>query len=136
VAHAPPAEGRPDAHADARSTVTLVVPALADYVRLARLASADAGSRAGFDYEEIDDLRIAVTELCHLLIGDGTTGALTLEFATADGVVDVTGHAADPGTPHDNAFSETILARVVDDHSVHDGADGRRFDLVKRRRPG
>ncbi len=113
--------------------VTLVVPAAADYLRLARLASADAGSRAGFDYEEIDDLRIAVTELCHLLIGEGTTGELTLEFTAADGTVAVAGHAGQPGAPNDNDFSETILSQVVDTHTVRDDADGRRFELVKRR---
>jgi serine/threonine-protein kinase RsbW len=111
----------------------LVVPAAADYLRLARLACADAGSRAGFDYEDIDDLRIAVTELCHLLIGEGTTGHLTLELTTADGSVMIAGHAPQPGDPSDNEFSETILARVVDTHSVHDADDGRRFDLVKHR---
>jgi serine/threonine-protein kinase RsbW len=116
---------------DPRPTVTLVVPAAADYLRLARLASADAGSRAGFDYEEIDDLRIAVTELCHLLIGEGTTGDLTLEFTTRDGTVAVAGHAAEPGARNDNEFSETILSRVVDSHTVHDETDGRHFDLVK-----
>lgn len=116
-------------------TVTLVVPAAAEYLRLARLASADAGSRAGFDYEEIDDLRIAVTELCHILLGEGTRGNIALEFSTADGAVTVAGHAANPGAPNDNEFSETILSRVVDSHSVRDGADGRRFELVKRRNP-
>jgi len=115
-------------------TVTLVVPAAADYLRLARLASADAGSRAGFDYEEIDDLRIAVTELCHLLIGEGTSGDLTLRFTAADGTVSVTGHAPEPGTPNDNEFSETILSQVVDVHTVADSDEGRRFELVKRRR--
>jgi serine/threonine-protein kinase RsbW len=113
--------------------VALTVPAVPEYLRLARMASADAASRAGFDYEEIDDLRIAVTELCHLLIGEGTRGDLALEFTTADGAVTVAGHAAEPGAPNDNEFSETILSRVVDIHSVHDGADGRRFELVKRR---
>jgi serine/threonine-protein kinase RsbW len=114
-------------------TVTLVVPATAEYLRLARLASADAGSRAGFDYEEIDDLRIAVSELCHLLIGEDARGDLTLEFTSADGSVSVAGHSAEPGTPNDNEFSETILSQVVDTHSVRDGTDGRRFELVKRR---
>ena len=114
-------------------TVTLVVPAAADYLRLARLASADAGSRAGFDYEEIDDLRIAVTELCHLLIGEGTTGELKLEFTAADGTVAVAGHAGEPGAPNDNEFSETILSQVVDTHAVRDVDDGRRFELMKRR---
>jgi len=118
---------------DRDSTVTLVVPAAADYLRLARLTSADAGSRAGFDYEEIDDLRIAVTELCHLLIGEGTQGDLVLAFTTAEGSVTVAGHAPQPGAPNDNEFSETILSRVVDTHAVSDADDGRRFELMKRR---
>lgn len=115
-------------------TVTLVVPAAPDCLRLARLASADAGSRAGFDYEEIDDLRIAVTELCHLLIGEGTDGDLRLEFTAQDGSVTVAGHSARPGAPSDNAFSETILSQVVDEHVVRDGDDGRHFHLLKKRR--
>jgi serine/threonine-protein kinase RsbW len=115
--------------------VTLVVPATAEYLRLARLASADAGSRAGFDYEEIDDLRIAVTELCHLLIGDGGTGRMTLEFRPLDDGIAVEGRAADPPPRNDDDHvSETILATVVDEHEVSDAADGRRFRLVKRRR--
>jgi hypothetical protein len=43
------------------------------------MATADAGSRVGFDYEEIDDLRIAISELCVLISGGGG-GVLTLEF--------------------------------------------------------
>jgi serine/threonine-protein kinase RsbW len=117
-------------------TVVLVVPASADYLRLARLASADAGSRAGLDYEEIDDLRIAVTELCHLLIGDGAAGTVTLEFRTDGDGVAITGRAEHPGVARSNEFSETILARVVDSHSVTDDGKGRVFDLSKRRRPG
>ena len=129
-----PARGYPSPVAEEpERTVTLVVPAVADYLRLARLASADAGSRAGFDYEEIDDLRIAVTELCHLLIGEGTSGDLTLEFTAADGTVAVAGHAGQPGAPNDNEFSETILSQVVDTHTVRDEDDGRRFELVKHR---
>jgi serine/threonine-protein kinase RsbW len=114
--------------------VTLTVPATPDYLRLARLASADAASRAGFDYEEIDDLRIAVTELCHLLIGADAKGEVTLAFhVTPDGVT-IEGHAAQPGNPVDNEFSETLIATVVDEHSLTDGDGGRRFQLRKRRR--
>lgn len=114
--------------------VTLVVPATPDYLRLARLASADAASRAGFDYEEIDDLRIAVTELCHLLIGADAKGDVTLEFHVASDSVTIEGHATAPGTPVDNEFSETLIATVVDEHNVTDSDGGRRFQLRKKRR--
>jgi len=114
--------------------VTLVVPATPEYLRLARLASADTASRAGFDYEEIDDLRIAVTELCHLLIGADAKGEVTLEFHVAPDGVTIEGHAAQPGTPVDNEFSETLIATVVDEHTITDGDGGRRFQLRKQRR--
>jgi hypothetical protein len=119
---------------DADHRVTLVVPADPEYLRLARLAAADAGSRAGFDYEEIDDLRIAVNEMCHLLIGSGASGRVSVEFgANADGVT-VEGHAAAPGQAIGNEFTDTILSRVANEHTVTDGDDGRRFRLVKHRR--
>jgi anti-sigma regulatory factor (Ser/Thr protein kinase) len=115
--------------------VTLVVPADPEYLRLARLAAADAGSRAGFDYEEIDDLRIAVNEMCHLLIGSGATGRVEVEFhANGDDVI-VEGHSTAPGQAIGNEFTDTILSRVADEHAVTDGDDGRRFRLVKHRRP-
>ena len=74
--------------------VTLVIPASPDFLRLARLASTDAGSRAGFDYEEIDDLRMAVSELCHLVIGEGSGGSVTLRFEIGPDDVSVDGHAS------------------------------------------
>jgi serine/threonine-protein kinase RsbW len=117
-----------------REQVTLVLPATPEYVRLARLASADTGSRAGFDYEEIDDLRIAVSELCYLLIGSGTSGTITMELGHEQSRVVIEGHTATPGTALDTTLSETILKGVVDEHAVSDGADGRRFRLAKTHR--
>lgn len=114
--------------------VTLVVPANPEYLRLARLAAADAGSRAGFNYEEIDDLRIGVNELCHVLIGTGAAGTVAVDFHTESDAVIVEGHAGAPGEPVDNEFTETILSRVADEHAVTDGNDGRHFRLVKHRR--
>ena len=61
------------------SAVTLSFPADAEYLRLARLAAADAASRAGFDVDEVEDFRIAVDELCHLLMG-GTDHSITVSF--------------------------------------------------------
>jgi len=113
--------------------VTLEIPAAPEYLRLARMASADAGSRAGLDYEEIDDLRIAVTELCHLVGGEGP-GTLRLEFVVEDGRVEIDGSVsgATPGEP--NEFSAAIISAVVDEHDVREGEGDRGFHLVKRHR--
>jgi serine/threonine-protein kinase RsbW len=119
----------------APTLVTLVIPAAPEFLRLARLASTDAGSRAGLDYEEIDDLRMAVSELCYLLIGEGRSGAVTLEFGIDGNEITVDGSTPDP-TPSTtgNDFTDLILGTVTDFHEVVDDRDGRRFRVVKRRR--
>src|SRR5438477_13100973 len=48
--------------------VWLTVPPFSEYLRTVRLVAADAAGRAGLDYDEIEDFRIAVDELCHLLM--------------------------------------------------------------------
>ena len=54
--------------AESTDRVHLVVPPSSDYLRTARLVAADAAVRAGLDCDEIEDFRIAVDELCHLVM--------------------------------------------------------------------
>jgi serine/threonine-protein kinase RsbW len=113
--------------------ITLNFPAKPDFLRLARLTSADVGSRAGFDVEEIDDLRIAVSELCHLVSRADGTGAVLLTFTLDDDTVEVAGEG--PGAPEgDVELSERIIEAVVDEHELRSGPGGGEFHLVKRRR--
>ncbi len=119
--------------ADEDRHITLNFPATPDFLRLARLASADAGSRAGFDVEEIDDLRIAVSELCHLVSRADGTGAVVLTFTLRDDAVEVDGQG--PGAPEgDVELSQRIVEAVVDDHELRNAPGGGEFHLVKRRR--
>ena len=97
-------------------------PATPAFLRLARLTSADAGSRAGFDYEDIDDLRIAVSELCSLISG-APSGDITLRFQIDEGVVEVEGHASQ-GTLVENEFSRMIVDAVVGGSRVAVGRRG------------
>jgi serine/threonine-protein kinase RsbW len=109
--------------------VVVTMPADASFVRLARLAAADAGSRAGFTIEEIDDLRIAVDELCIQVMGG--PGTVSLSLATSPGLVEIEGS----GPPaSDNDFSDiarAIVAAVADEHSVSTEDGIRRFRLRK-----
>jgi serine/threonine-protein kinase RsbW len=103
-----------------RPQITITFPAAPEFLRLARLTSADAGSRAGFDYEDIDDLRIAVSECC-ALIATGPNGTINLEFSVESGRVTV-GGSATPGLLAENSLSRTIVEAVVDGLEL--GADG------------
>ena len=61
--------------------VELTIPVTADLVVLARLTAATVASRADFDVEEIEDLRLAVDELCISVIQGSSDGRLDLQFS-------------------------------------------------------
>jgi serine/threonine-protein kinase RsbW len=109
--------------------VIISFPAAPDFLRLARLTSADAGSRAGFDYEDVDDLRIAVSECC-ALIAAGPDGTITLEFVIEPGSVTV-GGSASPGQVQSNALSRTIVEAVVDHLELADDSGTASFRCTK-----
>ncbi len=48
----------------------LILPARPEFVSVARLALAGLATRLGFDYDEVEDIRIAVAEAMTLLLGD------------------------------------------------------------------
>jgi serine/threonine-protein kinase RsbW len=114
--------------------VTVTFPAVPEYLRLARIATADAASRAGLDYEEIDDVRIAVSELCSLVSVDaGAT--ITLTFEVSNGVVEVDGESRTGSAPiRPSELSVAIVTAVTDEHrmATHDGVTS--FRVVKRAR--
>jgi serine/threonine-protein kinase RsbW len=116
-----------------RPTITVSFPASPEYLRLARLATADVASRAGFDYEEIDDLRIGVSELCSMISG-AEDATVTLEFSFDDQAVLVQG-VADPGALVENELSRAIVGAVVDDYEVVVDNGAARFRLSKRAHP-
>jgi serine/threonine-protein kinase RsbW len=117
--------------------VRLVVPAAPEYLRLARLTAAGLASRLGFSYDEVEDLRIAIDELCFVLVGShGRAGSITLVYSMLPDALVVEGS----GTFVDEAptfhgvseLSGQILAAVVDEHEVRPGEDGPTFRLRKR----
>ena len=112
---------------------SITFPGAPDYLRLARLATADAGTRVGFDYEQIDDLRIAVSELCALISGAPDT-TLTLEFLLEPEGVTVAGHA-EPGALVENELSRAIVQAVSDEFEVGVSDGASRFRVTKRLAP-
>jgi serine/threonine-protein kinase RsbW len=114
--------------------IVLTIPGKPEFLRLARMAAADAASRVGLTYEEIDDLRIAVDELCFAIMGEEGSGApLTLVYQIHPGAVSVSGSCpGDDVGPVQSELSRTIVAAVVDEHELghRDGARG--FRLLKR----
>ena len=118
--------------------VRLTVPARPEFLRLARVTAAGLASRLGFSFDEVEDLRLAIDELCYGMTGaEGRDGTVQVRYLLrADRlVVEGEAHISDFGDPDHSRLSElseVILGALVDDHEFSDGADGPRFRLVKR----
>lgn len=127
-------EGAPTAADDVASrAVELRLPPEPEYLRLARYAAADAATRAALGIDDTDDLRLAVSELCTLLTGSGTS--IRLRFVARDGEVEVEGDGS-PGPELSGAngeLAQTLVEAVVDEYRFG-VRDGRASFLIRKHR--
>ncbi len=104
------------------TVVKVEFPADTRVVRVVRLAVSGLASLAGTDIDTIDDVKIAVDEICAALIeaGDGT--ALSLVLTLAGDRLDILGETASAGPaeldPDRFALSRQILRAVADRHEL------------------
>ncbi|HEX3948144.1 MAG TPA: ATP-binding protein [Acidimicrobiales bacterium] len=118
--------------------VELSIPLRADLVVLARLTAATVASRAGFGVEEIEDLRLAVEELCLSLVGADDNGRLRFAYQRSEDAVTITctfepeEAGKGPGKPGDE-LSLRILDALVDEHGRDGDGRGSVAWLRKRR---
>jgi serine/threonine-protein kinase RsbW len=125
--------------------VVLTFPARGDLVVLARLVASAISTRVGFDIEELEDLRLAVGELCLLAMqgSDARHGDLRLEFTVLFESLDIActlvgalpaGNARDADGDEADELSEQILAALVDEHGREQRDGSVRAWLRKRRK--
>ncbi|MGH9028435.1 MAG: hypothetical protein ACRDV4_02320 [Acidimicrobiales bacterium] len=113
-------------------SVELGLPARAELIFLARMTAVAVASRADFGYDQIEDLRLALDELCLTLLEGAREGSrLQLRLGWSGDAIEVTatlegnepplqGHA---GMLEPNELSERILDSLVDEHGF-DRRDG------------
>ena len=110
--------------------VELSIAADARMLFLARMTGAAVAARAEFEYEQVEDLRLAIDELCVRLMSGGPPGRIGLLFQwDEEGTVEVVGTLTPGDDPSGNGhhrgltsagaaeeLSERILDALVDDH--------------------
>jgi hypothetical protein len=110
-----------------------------EFLRLVRVTAAGLGSRLGFSYDQVEDLRLAIDEMCFGLTGaSGRPGTVHVRFLVGGDVLEVAAEGFFDDsleTPPESEWSKVILAALVDDHELASGPNGPRFRLVKRRIP-
>jgi anti-sigma regulatory factor (Ser/Thr protein kinase) len=119
---------------DPGGDVILSVPARTPNLRIARLTASSFAADLGFGLEDIEDLRVAVTELCGVLFDDDgdTAGRVELRYRIEDDGVVVEGHrTADGAVPELDPIARELLEVTTDAHRLA-AEDGEwRFSVRK-----
>ncbi len=101
--------------------LTLEVPAGTAYVGLVRMVAAGLASRLDLDLDHVEDVRLAVTEACAVVLPEAVPGAsLRVSLHVhADGVgIDVAAPAQVSQVPSQDSFAWTVLRALADQAAV------------------
>jgi serine/threonine-protein kinase RsbW len=100
-------------------TIDLRIPPRPEYISVARLAAAAVAARQAFTYDEIEDLKVAVSEACGVLIRSRRGGGdpIALHFVQETDALDIT---------IETAGSDVDLRILFPDP----GATGRRDEMA------
>jgi hypothetical protein len=101
--------------------VTLTFPADAGMARVGRLTASSVASLADLNVDDIEDIKIAVSEVVTLLIEHGNGGPVTLEFAANASSFTIAGSATASGAPiaeEDMALTAAVLDAVCGHHEL------------------
>lgn len=112
--------------------IEMALPCGPEHIRPARLVAASLASDVGFDVDGLEDIRIAIDELCSLFQQDDD-GHIDLVFIPGDGSLEVTGHyrGSTPVTEADWLVKE-ILGSTTDELELPSN-DSPRFRFVRNR---
>ena len=141
--------------ADARAVV-IAIPASPEYVRVVRLAVAGVATRMRFSYEQIEDIKLAVSEACNNAIlhaqpaGGAEATQVVVRLLPGEGRLEITvfdqGHVAAPGLELPEATGAwqdlddlpeggmglMLIQSLMDEVSSHSGApDHTALHMVK-----
>ncbi len=112
-----------------KDEIRLSIPASAEFLRLARLIASGLASRLNFTYEAIEDLRLAVDELCYSLISsqeDISNTTLDLSYLVKDESIEIKGILnSNNAKIQQSQFSKQILSALVNSHEFKQSLDGK-----------
>ncbi len=123
---------------DAAPEVSLRVPADLAYVATLRATAAALAARLDFTIEDIDDLKMAVSEACALVLDADHTGYLTADLRLGNGSIEVRLSADGAGPtsfPDTDGFAWQVLSTLTDSVEAgpaDDPAGGDRRAIVLR----
>ena len=130
-----PAAGSAEEH------VELALPVRPELWVLARMSASAIASRLDFGFDAVEDLRLAIDELCNsCAAGSSAESRLRLEYRWDEDTIHVACEVAPIGPIASTAtdtldLSARILDALVDDHGIEPVDDDRRRGWLTKRRP-
>ena len=121
--------------------ISLVLPSSAEYVMLARLVAGQVGRLAGFEPEDVYDLKLAVTEAVTNVIRHAAVASYEVEYRVLPRAVEVTVTDAGGGfrvaeltgePDEQGGFGLTVIRNLVDALVLDSKGDGTRMRMVRR----
>lgn len=117
--------------------IELTVPGRPEYVVVVRLASAAIAGRMAFSFDDIEDLKVAIGEVCTAAILEGAPNVRVTFEVGGDGLaVLVRHHAAKPRRHAADEELDKLLVRVLMDEVSTDVDGGERLTRLIKRTPG
>ena len=107
--------------------IELSIPAVPELLSLPRMTAAAVAARAGFDVEEVEDIRLAIEELCLAAFEGRGPGRISIRLKILAGVLEVdctfepTAGPADAANPRNDLASvltEQLLEALADEHGT------------------
>ena len=120
--------------------VNIRIPASPEYVQVVRLIASGLANRLEFTLDDIEDLKIAVDELCAYLTGaQGREGEIEITFTIGDDRIEITGSgrftAGIKVRTELTQLSQMILDTVVDTATLDLDNGSPTFNLAKTKTP-
>lgn len=105
--------------------IDLYIPLLPEMVKIARLSVSGLASNMGFMINDIEDIKVVVSEVCNILIKNKTLDKVHLKFTVKNGKLAISFYFVN-GRPEkfvlikdeDDDFAFQILNALVDDAQI------------------
>jgi hypothetical protein len=101
--------------------IEIRVPPVPSLSRVLRLSASGVASLAGFTVDEIEDIKIAVSEVMIALVEHGDSEPIDVQFSVGAKSFDIRGRTAVENfdaTHPDLALCRTVLSEVCTDHRI------------------
>jgi hypothetical protein len=120
--------------------INIRIPASPEYIQVVRLIASGLANRLEFTLDDIEDLKIAVDELCAYLTGaQGREGEIEITFTIGDDRIEITGSgrftAGIKVRTELTQLSQMILDTVVDTATLDLDNGSPTFNLAKTKTP-